>query len=57
MNLQKANKRDKKREKRRHGHIVDSKSVLEIERLQRERAEEIRKKRQQKTLEILGFYE
>ena len=41
--LRKAKDRDRKRRKARHGMRVDSKSVLEIERLQRERAEKIKK--------------
>jgi hypothetical protein len=57
MNINKATKRDNKRRKRKYGHIVDSKSTLEIERLQRERAEAIKKKRKQKLLEELEFYE
>lgn len=51
MKIDKANNRDKKREKRKNGHIVDSKSVFEIQRLEKERALEIRKKRKQKELD------
>ncbi len=48
MNLYKAQQRDKKINKRHHGMVVDSKSVLTIERLQKERAEQIKKEREEK---------
>lgn len=44
--IDKQRKRDKKRQKARQGMRVDSKSVFLIERLQRERAEAIKRKKQ-----------
>lgn len=44
--IDKQRRRDRKRHKQRNGMVVDSKSVLLIERLQRERAEEIKRKKQ-----------
>lgn len=46
--LRKAKDRDRKRKKARHGMRVDSKSVLLIERLQRERAEKIKREKEKK---------
>jgi hypothetical protein len=44
--IDKQRRRDKKRNKQRNGMTVGSKSVFLIERLQRERAEEIKRKKQ-----------
>jgi len=44
--LRKAENRDRKRQKARQGMRIGSKSVLLIERLQRERAEKIREKKE-----------
>ena len=44
--IDKQRRRDKKRNKQQNGMRVDSKSVFLIERLQRERAEAIKRKRQ-----------
>jgi hypothetical protein len=43
--LRKAKDRDRKRKKARHGMRVGSKSVLNIERLQRKRAEKIKEEK------------
>lgn len=55
MNIKKALQRDRKYNKRKNGMVVDSKSVLNIERIQKERAEKIREEREkkQKLLEII----
>jgi hypothetical protein len=44
--LRKAKDRDRKRKKAQQGMRVDSKSVLLIERLQRERAEKIKREKE-----------
>ena len=51
--IDKQRKRDKKRNKQRNGMTVGSKSVFLIERLQRERAEEIKRKKARKRKEKL----
>ena len=51
--IDKQRRRDKKRNKQQNGMRVDSKSVFLIERLQRERAEAIKRKKQRKRKEIL----
>lgn len=49
--IDKQRRRDKKRKKEKNGMVVDSKSVLLIERLQRERAEDLKRKRQRERKE------
>lgn len=51
--IDKQRKRDKKRNKQRNGMRVDSKSVFLIERLQRERAEAIKRKKQRERKQTL----
>lgn len=48
MAKEKWERRDKKRQKSRYGHKVDSKSVFLIQRLLIERAEKIEKEKEQK---------
>ena len=48
MNINKALQRDRKHNKRTHGMVVDSKSVFNIQRLQKERAEQLKKEREEK---------
>ena len=48
---EKQQRRDNKRKKNRYGHVVDSRSVFEIARQQRERAEAVRRKEQRKQQE------
>lgn len=48
MNINKATHRDRELQRRKHGHQIDGKSIFEIERIQRERAKEIRRKRMEK---------
>jgi hypothetical protein len=55
MNLRKALERERKQHKRKSGMVIDSKSVFTIQRIQKERAEQIRKEREnkEKLLELL----
>lgn len=53
MKLSKANSRDKKRQKAQYGHFTGSRSVFDIFRIQRERAEAIRRKKERGFLEGL----
>lgn len=46
MSKEKWKRRDKKRNKARYGHKVDSKSVFLIQRLQIERAEKLKKEKE-----------
>lgn len=48
MKLSKASQRDRKINRRKHGMVVDSKSVFTIQRVQKERAEQIKKEREEK---------
>jgi hypothetical protein len=48
MNIEKARKRDKKRQKRIHGMRVDGAFLKEIKRIQKKRVEIIRNKRKEK---------
>lgn len=57
MNIFKAVKRDRKREKRRNGPREDGRSVFEIERIQRDRSAEIKKQRQQKQKFLEGEFD
>lgn len=49
--IDKQRRRDKKRKKERYGMKEDGRSVLLLQRLQRERAEEIKRKRQRERKE------
>ena len=44
MKLEKAEKRDKKQNKRKNGHRTDSRSVFTFIEIQRKRAEKVKKK-------------
>lgn len=45
MNLKKAIQRDRERERRQHGHQEDGRSVFDIRRSQRNRAQQIKEER------------
>lgn len=50
MNLRKALERERKQKKRKNGMVVDSKSVFTIQRIQKERAEQLKKEREEKEI-------
>lgn len=53
MKLEKCSRRDRRIEKRKHGMIVDGKGVFLLERKKWEKAQEIKKKREQEEKERL----
>ena len=53
--IEKAKRRDKKRRKERYGHKVDSKSVFLIQRLQIERAEKAKQKKEKNGFKKQGI--
>jgi hypothetical protein len=53
LDIRKVNNRDRKREKRRSGEIVDGKGIFILERRKWERAQEIKKKLEQKRKELI----
>lgn len=53
MNLKKCSNRDAKRERRRHGEVTDGKGIFILERRKWERAQEIKKKLEQKRKELI----
>jgi len=50
MNLHKALERERKQHKRKNGMVIDSKSVFTIQQIQKERAEQLKKEREEKEL-------
>lgn len=54
MNLNKATKRDRKRQKRKYGHVVDGRSVFVIEEVKVKKALKIKKEREEKEKRLNG---
>lgn len=54
MNLDKAVKRDRKRQRRKYGHVVENRSIFTLEEVKVKKALKIKKEREEKEKRING---